>query len=413
MLFNTFLPIAAKAIEGVGSQAAVSVVIVVAIGALAGTISVLVGERGILVPAVALELVAGILIGPEVAGLHTTVALDFMSSLGLGLLFFFAGYEIDFARLKGQPLKLAVLGWLLSLAIAYTVGGALAWAGIIVSLLYTGSALATTAIGTLIPILSDSGTLKTRLGTNLLAAGAIGEFGPILLLSILLTRESRVREAITLTVFIAIAVVAAVIAARSRNVAVPVLERSVERSSQIAVRWFFLLVTALVLMAAYMGLDLLLGGFAAGIIARQLIGEREVKEFETKLTAVAFGVFVPFFFVVSGMKLDVSAIFGSVSGALKVPLFFALFFIVRGTPVLLLYRKALDKTERLALAFYSSTQLPLVLAITMTAVAAGQMRKTTASGLVFGALLSTLVFPVIGLRISAKAAAADPSPNIT
>ncbi len=183
---------------------------------------------------------------------------------------------------------------------------------------------------------------------------------------------------------------------------VPVLERSVERSSQIAVRWFFLLVTALVLMAAYMGLDLLLGGFAAGIIARQLIGEREVKEFETKLTAVAFGVFVPFFFVVSGMKLDVSAIFDSASGALKVPLFFALFLVVRGTPALLLYRKVLDKSERLALAFYSSTQLPLVLAITMTAEAAGKMRMTTASALVFAALLSTLVFPVIGLRIRAK-----------
>ncbi len=404
MLSTTLLPIAADTLEGVGTTAAVSVVVVVAIGAVAGTISVLAGDRGILIPAVALELIAGVLVGPQVAGLEITKPLAFMSSLGIGLLFFFAGYEIDFARLKGQPLKLAMLGWLLSLAIAYTVGGLLAWAGVVVSLLYTGSALSTTAIGTLIPILSDSGELKTKLGTNLLAAGAIGEFGPILLLSILLTTESRARQAITLTAFVAIAVLAALLAVRSRHTTVPLLERSVEKSSQIAVRWFFLLVTALVLMAAYMGLDLLLGGFAAGIVARQMIGEREVKEFETKLTAVAFGVFVPFFFVVSGMKLDVGSIFGSTSGALKVPLFFVLFFVVRGTPALLLYRKALDKSERIALAFYSSTQLPLVLAITMTAVAAGHMRKTTAAALVVGALLSTLVFPVIGLRIRARAA---------
>jgi len=398
------LPIAADTLEGVGTKAAVSVVVVVAIGAIAGTASVLVGDRGILLPAVALELVAGIIVGPQVAGLQPTAALDFMASIGVGLLFFFAGYEIDFKRLKGEPLKLALLGWLLSLALAYTVGGVLAWAGVVVSLLYTGSALVTTAIGTLIPILSDSGELKTKLGTNLLAAGAVGEFGPILLLSILLTSESRLSQAITLSVFVGVAVMASLLAVRSRSVAVPVLERSIERSSQIAVRWFFLLVTALVLMAAYMGLDLLLGGFAAGIIARQLIGEREAKEFQAKLTAVAFGVFVPFFFVVSGMKLDVSAIFGSASGALKVPMFFLLFLIVRGTPALLLYRKVLDRSERLALAFYSSTQLPLVLAITMTAQAAGKMRETTAAALVFGALLSTLIFPVIGLRISAKAA---------
>jgi len=400
---NSSLLIGASAIS---SSELAPVVAVAAAGAIAGTISVLFGNRGLLLPAVVIELLAGILIGPQLAGLEVTHLLVFMQSLGVGLLFFFAGYEINFDRLKGDPLKLALLGWAFSLVLAYSIGGVLAAAGIVVSLLYTGSALVTTAIGTLIPILSDSGELKTKVGTNLLAAGAIGEFGPILLLTLFLSGDKTGPQLLILAGFIGISVVVALLISRSKNHALPLLEGSVEKSSQIVVRWFFLLVTGLVLLASHFELDLLLGGFAAGMIARQMIGKREIKEFETRLIAVAFGVFVPFFFVVSGMKLDVSALFTSASGALKVPLFFALFLIVRGTPALVLYRKTLDRTERIALALFSSTQLPLVLAITMIAQETGHMRADTAAALVMAAVLSTLIYPILGLQIRKRAAEA-------
>ena len=131
-------------------------VAVVAAGAVAGTISAVLGGRGLLVPTVVVELVLGVLIGPQVLGLENSEFLDFFADLGLGMLFFFAGYEIDLRRIAGAPLRLAALGWALSLVLAYTIGGILAAAGIVLSLLFTGSALATTAIGTLLPILSDT-----------------------------------------------------------------------------------------------------------------------------------------------------------------------------------------------------------------------------------------------------------------
>ena len=137
-----------------------------------------------------LELLLGIVIGPQVLDLaHTDDFIEFFSNLGLGMLFFFAGYEIDFERIKGRPLKLGAWGWLLSVALAYGIGGVLAAAGVVVSFLYTGSAMATTAIGTLIPILRDNGELKTRFGTYLLAAGGVGEFGPILLVTLVLSTD--------------------------------------------------------------------------------------------------------------------------------------------------------------------------------------------------------------------------------
>jgi Kef-type K+ transport system membrane component KefB len=383
---------------------------VVGTSAVAGTLSALVTGRGLLLPAVVVELLLGVVIGPQVLGLDVSEFIQFFADLGLGMLFFYAGYEIDLKRIAGRPLRLAALGWAISLALAYTIGGVLAVAGIVVSLLYTGSAMATTAIGTLIPILSDSGELKTRFGTYLLAAGAVGEFGPILLVTLILSTGSAIHHAAILVAFVALAVGVALIAVRSSERTLPLFERTLEKSSQLAVRWIVVLVFALALLASELGLDLLLGGFAAGLITRQVLKAREVPGFDSKLSAVAFGVFIPFFFVVSGMNLDVDALFASVSGVLKLVLFFGLFLVVRGTPALVLYRGILDRRSRLALAFFSATQLPLVLAITTLAQDGGHMRASTAASLVGAAVLSTLVYPIVGLRLRGDRPVEAPAP---
>jgi Kef-type K+ transport system membrane component KefB len=372
---------------------------VIAASALAASIATLAGGRGLVVPVVVIELLLGVVLGPYVLGLHVNQFIQFFSDLGLGLLFFFAGYEIDIQRIAGRPLRLGLTGWAISLALAYTIGGVLAASGVVLSLLYTGSALSTTAIGTLIPVLSDAGELRTRFGTYLLAAGAVGEFGPILLITLILSTQSTAHNAVILLAFIALAVGVAVFAVRSSERTLPLFEQTIEASSQLLVRWILVLVFALALLAFELGLDLLLGGFAAGIITRQVLKTRELPAFDSKLTAVAFGVFVPFFFVVSGMGLDIQALFASVSSVLKMLLFFVLFLVVRGTPALLLYRKVLDARERMALALMSSTQLPLVLAITTLATSSGHMRASTAAALIGAAVLSTLVFPVLGLRL--------------
>ena len=382
---------------------------VVGIAAIAGTLAAILTGRGLLVPTVVAELLLGVVIGPQVLGLEVSEFMSFFADLGLGMLFFFAGYEIDLRRIAGLPLRLGVVGWLLSLVIAYAIGGLLAAAGIVVSLLFTGSAMATTAIGTLIPILSDSGELRTRFGTYLLAAGAAGEFGPILLLTLILSTQSAVHNALILVGFVALAVTVAVLAVRSSEHTVSLFESTIEKSSQLAVRWIVVLVFALALLAAELGLDLLLGGFAAGMITRQVLKEGEVPAFDSKLTGVAFGVFIPFFFVVSGMKLDIAAL--SSAGAIaKMLLFFGLFLVVRGAPALLLYGDVLNRRDRFALALFTSTQLPLVLAITTLAREGGHMHASTAASLVGAAVLSTLVFPILGLRLRGDAPVEPPPP---
>jgi Kef-type K+ transport system membrane component KefB len=350
-------------------------------------------------PVVVLELVLGIVIGPEVLGLaHPDDFVEFFSNLGLGMLFFFAGYEIDFERIKGRPMRLGALGWLLSVALAYGIGGALAAAGVVLSFLYTGSAMATTAIGTLIPILRDNGELKTRFGTYLLAAGGAGEFGPILLVTLVLSTTNPLHEAAILLAFVALALVLALGSVRYAWRGWPALERTFESSSQLAVRITVVLVFGLVILAGKLGLDILLGGFVAGMIVRLALKGQELRVFESKLTAVGFGFFVPFFFVASGIEFDLGAL-GSAEAIAKLLIFFALFLVVRGTPALLLYRRVLTARDRAALAFFSATELPLVVAITTIATESGHMTTSTAAGLVGAAMLSTLVFPFVGLAL--------------
>src|SRR4051812_32155169 len=212
------------------------------------------------------------------------------------MLFFFAGYEIDFDRIKGRSLELALLGWGLSLLLAYGIGGLLEAAGIVLSLLYSGSATATTAIGTLIPILRDRGELRTQFGSYILGAGAVGEFGPILLVTLILSTTHPLREAVILLAFVVLAVLLALVAVRSMFKGWPLLERTFETSSQLAVRFAVVLVFGLVALATELGLDLLLGGFVAGMIIPPAPPGREGGGVDSKLTAVGFGVLIPFFF---------------------------------------------------------------------------------------------------------------------
>ena len=377
---------------------------VVAVGAIAALAAGLIGPR-LAIPVVVLEIVLGIVVGPELLGLaKPDDFLEFFSNLGLGMLFFFAGYEIDFERIRGSPLKLAAIGWLMSLVLAYSLGGLLALTGVVLSLVFTGSALATTAIGTLIPILSDAGELRTRFGTYLLAAGAVGEFGPILLITFVFSTQSALDNALIMLVFIAAAVAAAVVGVRGVGRHWSLFERTLETSSQLAIRITVVAVFALATLAASLGLDLLLGGFVAGVIVRIALKGREVEILESKLTAVGYGFFIPFFFVVSGVNFDLSALTEDPLRLLELPLFLALFFVVRGVPALLLYRRQLDGQARLALAFFSATELPLVVAITTIAIDQGHMRASTAASLVGAAILSTTIYPLVGLRLRAAAA---------
>ena len=365
--------------------------------------------RAVRLSGAVVEIGLGILIGPSVFGwAHRDTVIDTLAEIGLVFLIFLAGYEIDVPALKGRPLRLASTGWVVSLVLGLLAGVLLAGEGASLKALMVGLALTTTALGTLLPIASDAGLLDGPLGPHLLAVGAAGEFGPIVAIALLLTGKDPARTSVLLVAFAALAVAAAVAARRPLPPRMRhLMSHTLHTSGQLPVRVALVIVAALVWIASTFGLDILLGAFAAGMVVRLLVhaGEdtADIRLVEGKLEAVGFGVFVPLFFVVSGMRFDLDAL-GHAGTLVKVPLFLLAFLVVRGLPVVALYRTALQPQLAAALALMASTALPLIVVITDLGVSTGEMSQADASALVGAGLLSVLLLPSVGVVLAGRAA---------
>jgi len=349
------------------------------------------------VPDVVIEIGAGIVIGPAVLSIaHPDSVVTALSDMGLSYLMFLAGMELDLNRIRGRSLQLAGLGWAVSLALAVVVAAALVATGTVLDTLVVSLTLTTTALGTLLPIVRDAGLLGGRFGSRFMAIGSVGEFGPILAVAVLLDQRAPVRTGLLLVLFVAVAVAAAIVAARPQPPKViSLMHRHLQSSAQLPVRISVLLVTALVYLAYRLGLDVLLGAFAAGIAVRLLVRGGDDEIVRGKLEAIGFGLLVPIFFIVSGMEFPLHALLGEPSAFLRVPLFLGLFLIVRGSPVFLLYRQDLPKREWLPMALFSATGLPLIVVITTIGVEEGRMRPVNEAALVAAGMLSVLLYPML------------------
>jgi Kef-type K+ transport system membrane component KefB len=376
-----------------------TLVVVLAVAALAPLLADL--PAHVRVPVVVTEIVAGIVVGPQVLDLaQPDAVLDTLSEFGLAFLFFMAGMEIDPAHMRGRPAALAARGWVASFALGMAVAAALWATGAIGAPVLVGLALTTTALGALVPILKDAGLAEHRVGRLVLAGGAAGEFGPIVALSIILAIASgEPWRTVLLVVFAVIAVGAGLLATRARpERVVRLVGATMHSSGQLALRLALLLLGGLVVLAGSLGLDVVLGAFAAGFIVGLVARGEDARAFHVKLDAVGYGFLIPIFFISTGLGFDLDAL-GNATTLLLVPAFAALFLLVRGVPAWLLARSELPERERTALAFLTASALPLVVAITEVATENGELATDDAAALVGAAMLSLLAFPLVGTAL--------------
>jgi Kef-type K+ transport system membrane component KefB len=286
-----------------------------------------------------------------------------------------------------------------------SAGFALVSSGLAIDTLIVGLALTTTALGALLPVLSDAGVLSTEFGSYVLAIGTSGEFGPIAVVGILLAHKDPLISGLLLVVFVLAAITTAWLATRARPPkVVALLRRHLDSSAQLPVRISIFLVLLLVYLALELGLDLLLGAFAAGIAARFFTAGEDSTVIESKLEAIGFGFLIPIFFIVSGIHFDLHILLTRPSAVLRLVLFLVLMLIVRGVPALVLYRRVFTHPERAVLALLSATGLPLIVVITAIGTAEGRMRPENAAALVGAGMLSVLLFPTISLHRLRKGA---------
>jgi Kef-type K+ transport system membrane component KefB len=378
-----------------------TLLLVLTIGALAPFVVELVPR--IKLPAMVLEIGLGIVVGPQVLDwARPGPNLDVLARFGMVALFFLAGLEIDFNAIRGRPLALASAGWLLSAGLALGLSWVLTKTGLTLDRMVVAVALTTTALGALIPILRDAGVLNSKFGSFAVAMGAAGEFGPIVLISVLLTAgeaTSHVVATVTLlALFGSLAGIAFVASRKRPDYLGDLFWRKLHTSAQLPVRISVLLLAGLVLLTRRFGLDSVLGALAAGTIVRVSWWGHTGEMVRHKLEGIGYGFFVPIFFVASGLKFDLNALTSSAQALWRLPLFLLLFLVVRGVPVLLCQRD-LPRGDLLPLALLAATELPLVVAVTEIAVETGKMRPVNASALVGAGMVSVLVYPLMALSL--------------
>lgn len=378
-----------------------TVVLVPLLGVAAALLTTAVG-RFVKIPLVVFEIVLGLVIGPSVLGwVPETDALAALSNFGLAFLFFMAGNEIDFRSIAGRPLRTASLGWLASLAAGILLSTLIA--GSLVTGVYIGIALTSTALGTLMPVLRDAGEMHTPFGRAVTAVGAVGEFGPLLAISLFLSGRKPLAAALVLIGFAIVAGGAIWFAARGGHPRFHRLVRAtLHTSGQFAIRFVVLVIAALVGLSIALGLDMLLGAFAAGVLCRILLSGAEptdARHIESKLEAVAFGVLVPIFFINTGIGFDLPALLGDPTALILLPVFLVLLLVIRGVPGSFSAPPGSTFRDRGALTLFSATGLPIIVAVTAIGVREHDLASGTATALVGAGMLSVLLFPLLALTL--------------
>jgi len=355
-------------------------------------------------PAVVLEIVGGILIGPAALGLvDLDPTIEVVAVLGLAFLLFLAGLEIEFDKLRGQTLRLPAVGFALSFGLAVGVALLLKAGGLIETPLLVAITLCATSLGVIIPVLKDAGETSSAFGQLVVAAGSIADFGAIILLSLFFSGEGGVGSTLLLIGALLVLAVAVFVGAKGaeRSKAVRAdLIRLQDTTAQIRVRAAMVLLIGSAALAERLGLEIILGTFIAGAVLTLVDRDEMVThpEFRQKLEAIGFGVFIPVFFVTTGVRFDLDALLADASNLAMVPVFLVAIMVVRGLPALV-YRRAIDARRTVVAALLQATTLPFIVTATTIGVELELVSPAESAALVAAGLFSVLLFPLAGVLL--------------
>ena len=344
------------------------------------------------IPAVVLEIVLGIVIGPQVLGWASVdEPVQIVALIGLAFLLFLAGLELDFDQLRGRLLKVAAVGFGISLVLAVVAGFALDAVGFVHSPLLAAVVLTATSLGLVIPVLKEGGHSATRFGQLVIAGASIGDFAAVLLLSLLFSRDSTdtgTKVVLLVGFVLAVALIVFALSRHRRSMPISrVLTKLQDTTAQIRVRGSMLLLLILVVLAGQFGLETILGAFIAGAIVSVLDrdGVRTHPQFRLKLEAIGYGFLIPVFFVTSGLRFDLNALLDAPSALLRVPVF--------------VYRPLVGSKGSVAAGLLQATSLPFIVAAMDIGLSIHAVTQATAAAFIAAGLLSALVFPVVALGV--------------
>jgi Kef-type K+ transport system membrane component KefB len=355
----------------------------------------------ILVPAIVLELVGGIIVGPHGIGIaSSTGPVNVFSTVGLACLLFLAGREIQVDRLRGPLLTTSLAGFAISFGLAFAAALALHEVGLIKTPLLVAIVFVATSLSIIIVPLKDAHETDTDWGQQVIAAAAVAEFGAVILLSFFYSgqRAGPGTEIFHLSLFLVLA--ALLLFSLTHPPQFKRITEAIDRlegtSAQIGVRGDFALIAVVAGVASQLGLETILAAFTVGVIRGMTSTRDELAE--ERLDAVTLGIFIPFFFVDSGLHFDLGALFSSVSSFIRLPLFLIAILLVRALPALI-YRSRFATRRTAAAGLLQATSLSFIVVATQIGLMLNIMYPATATALVGAGLITVMVFPAAAFAL--------------
>jgi Kef-type K+ transport system membrane component KefB len=360
------------------------------------------------VPGAVLEVIAGIVVGPSVLNwARVDAPVEVLSTLGLGMLLFLAGLELDVERLRGPLARLAFAAFAASAGLALACGFLFQLAGLTPRPVLLGIILMSTSAGLLLPMLKDAGEGSTEYGQLIMTAAAVAEIVPIVLLSLFFSATSKTvgGQLASLGVFLVLLVLIGLAVAEVRRL--PRLDKMFDylsrRSGQLRVRATLTLALGCGVLAYQFGFAAILGAFAAGLLTRiiEVSGREENRDFLVKLEGIGFGFLIPIFFIATGVSFQLKGLLDHPSALADVPVFLVALLVVRGVPAVL-YVRAVGRRRAAAGGLMQATTLTFVIVATAIGQESGKLSPATSAALVAAGLLSAALFPAGAARLLAR-----------
>ena len=355
------------------------------------------------VPTAVAEIIVGIVMGSSGFNLITsTHDLTFLSNLGVILLMFLSGMEIDFDLLqrknnpKGKsqagktvdPLKTAITAFIGIVVMVFVLAYILRLTGLFSEVMLAAIILMTVALGVVIATLKEKDILGRPIGQTILLTAVLGEVIPLLLLTIYASVNGGNAEQLWLIILL---FAAAIFLLRRFKQPYLWFAKITKATTQLDIRLAFFLIFALVTVAERVGAENILGAFLAGMVMKLLEPSEATKD---KLTSIGYGFFIPIFFIMTGVGLNLRSLFAHPSSLMLLPVWVIFLFIAKA-PVVLTYMRYFQKKNAFAGGFLTATTITIVLPTLQVARKLHAITSTQSDAFILAAVIVCILSPIV------------------
>ncbi|UYD08015.1 monovalent cation:proton antiporter family protein [Limosilactobacillus vaginalis] len=351
------------------------------------------------VPTAVAEIVAGILLGKSAFNIvQETSSLTLLSSLGVIILMFLSGMEINFDLFKkapGQkkrdpksPVSIAVLSFTAVIITAFILGVILYFMGLFSDILLATILFSTIALGVVIATLKEKEILGRPMGQTILLTAVLGEVIPMLALTFYASIYGHNAGRLWLIVLLFLA---AIILLRRFRQPYVWFNNVSKATTQLDIRLAFFLIFTLVTVAESVGAENILGAFLAGMVMKLLEPSEATQE---KLTSIGYGFFIPIFFIMTGVRLDLKSLFANKTALALIPILVACFIIAK-LPTTLIYRRRFNARNSFAGGFLTVTTITLVLPSLQVAKNLHAITSTQSDAFILAAVIVCVLAPIV------------------